>query len=308
MTDFISEHKNGLIGTIIVHGLVLIFLLLMGFFTPLPIPGEQGILVNFGDQEQGFGTEEPAPANPQEVAQPEVKEEEEEIPPPPATPATTPVKAKEQVLTQNIEKTAAIESAAEAEARKKQEEADRLRKIEQERQLEEQRERERLAEIARKKKEAEEKKAAEINSRVANAFNSSGAGTTDSQSSSQGVTFPAGNQGSGTGAADTDNYGAGGSGGGTSGNGPSFSLAGRDALSLPKPAYPGNEQGVIVVAVTVDKYGKVTNAEPGVQGTNTYNPDLMKAAREAALKARFNADPKAAAFQKGTITYRFVLD
>jgi TonB family protein len=308
MTDFISEHKNGLIGTITVHGLVLIFLLLMGFFTPLPIPGEQGILVNFGDQEQGFGTEEPAPANQQEVAQAQVKEEEEEIPPPPATPATTPVKAKEQVLTQNIEKTAAIESAAEAEARKKQEEADRLRKIEQERQLEEQRERERLAEIARKKKEAEEKKAAEINSRVANAFNSSGAGTTDSQSSSQGVTFPAGNQGSGTGAADTDNYGVGGSGGGTSGNGPSFSLAGRDALSLPKPAYPGNEQGVIVVAVTVDKYGKVTNAEPGVQGTNTYNPDLMKAAREAALKARFNADPKAAAFQKGTITYRFVLD
>jgi TonB family protein len=85
-------------------------------------------------------------------------------------------------------------------------------------------------------------------------------------------------------------------------------LSGRSALSLPKPAYPGNEEGIVVVSVTVDKYGKVTNAEAGVQGTNTYNTALIKAAKEAALKARFNADPNAAAFQKGTITYRFVLD
>jgi len=45
-----------------------------------------------------------------------------------------------------------------------------------------------------------------------------------------------------------------------------------------------------------------------VQGTNTSNTALIQAAKEAALKARFNADPNAATFQKGTITYRFVLD
>ncbi|MDD4192863.1 MAG: TonB family protein, partial [Mangrovibacterium sp.] len=67
-------------------------------------------------------------------------------------------------------------------------------------------------------------------------------------------------------------------------------------------------EGTVVVAVTVDKYGKVTQADAGVQGSTTYQAALVRAAREAALRARFNPDPNAAAFQKGTITYRFVLD
>jgi hypothetical protein len=35
---------------------------------------------------------------------------------------------------------------------------------------------------------------------------------------------------------------------------------------------------------------------------------LYEAAKQAALKAKFNADDNAPAFQQGTITYRFVLD
>ena len=85
-------------------------------------------------------------------------------------------------------------------------------------------------------------------------------------------------------------------------------MDGRNVTGLPKPNYPGNEEGVVVVSITVDKYGKVSNAKPGVKGTNTYNANLLEAARQAALKATFNADPKAPAFQTGTITYRFVLD
>ncbi|MGD9929308.1 MAG: cell envelope integrity protein TolA [Mangrovibacterium sp.] len=325
--SYFSDHKEGFWGTIVIHAIVLILLLLLGFFTPLPLPGEEGILVNFGNSEQGFGSEEPAPA-PQKQSPPVVQEERKQtIPPPPPvekTPATN--QAKEEILTQDYEKTVALETAKkkkEEEVRKKQEELERQKKLEEQRklnELERQRqaelEKQRQAEIARKKQEeeerlrqeAEQKRIADINSRAANAFGSGGAGTNDSKSTSQGVTFPGGNQGSPTGAAGAGNYGAGGSGSGATGSGPSYSLAGRNALSLPKPSYPGNEEGVVVVAVTVDKNGHVTNAEPGVQGSNTYNANLLAAAKQAALKARFNADPNAPAIQKGTITYRFVLD
>jgi colicin import membrane protein len=305
MREYLSEHRNGLIGTLIVHAIVLIVMVLFGFFTPLPLPGEEGIVVNFGNSEQGLGTEEPAPVQQASEAAPAVEKKAVQSPPPAAP---NPSKAKEEVMTQNFEKTAAIESAAETEARKKKEELERQKKLAEQKQLEEQREKERQAEIARQQREAEQKKIAEINSRASNAFSATGAGNTASRSTGQGVTFPAGNQGNSTGSPASDNYGQGANGNGSSGSGPSFSLSGRSALSLPKPAYPGNEEGIVVVSVTVDKYGKVTNAEAGVQGTNTYNTALIKAAKEAALKARFNADPNAAAFQKGTITYRFVLD
>ena len=55
--EYIREHKKGLVGTVVFHGVILLLLILMGFFTPLPLPGEEGILVNFGDSETGWGEE-----------------------------------------------------------------------------------------------------------------------------------------------------------------------------------------------------------------------------------------------------------
>ena len=146
-----------------------------------------------------------------------------------------------------------------------------------------------------------EKKAA-IDKMTQNAF--SGAGKSTSTSKGQGVSYPGGNQGAKTGTANAKNYGP----GGGAGNGPSYSLSGRSALSLPQPNYPGEDEGVVVVQVTVNKYGKVTKAIPGAKGTNTSDADLWAAAKKAAMAARFNLDDKAPAFQQGTITYRFVLD
>lgn len=336
--SYFSKHKRGFIGTIIFHGIVLILLLLFGFFTPLPLPGEEGILVNFGNSEQGSGRREPAPSK--EVTPPVVREEKKQVTtPPPSNPpkqVIPPAKteAKEEVMTQDYEKTVAIEAAKkkkeeerkkqqeELARKKKQEEIERQRqqKLEAERQQElerkraeelerqrlaaEEAERQRKAEEERKRIEAEQQKIAEINSRVSNAFGSGGAGTSDSKSTGEGVTFPGGNQGSPSGSANSSNYGD----GGGQGNGISFSLAGREAQLLAEPNYPGNEEGIVVVKVTVDKYGKVTNAEPGAKGSTTYNSQLLNAAKQAALKTQFKSDGSAPAFQQGTITYRFVLD
>ena len=50
---------RGIAGTIIFHILLLLVLIFFGLSTPLPLPGEEGILINFGDDDQGFGKVEP---------------------------------------------------------------------------------------------------------------------------------------------------------------------------------------------------------------------------------------------------------
>ncbi|NQU85059.1 MAG: TonB family protein [Mariniphaga sp.] len=357
--SYFSKHKRGIFGSTIFHLIILILLIWLGFFTPLPLPGEEGIMVNFGTSDQGFGQTEPSPAK---NTPPVVKEEEKKVETTPPLPVTTPppvktdpapsTPAEEVAMTQDYEETVAIDAAEkkkkeeedkikreneekerlEREAEEKErlekeaEEKERLRleeiekerlaKIERLRQEEIQRlereaelERQRLAEIERQRQE-EEKKINEINSRTRNAFENSGSGggeTGSGEGESQGTTYPGGNQGVPTGSPNSSTYGQGGSGSGDQGSGISYSLSGRTSRSLPKPDYPGNEEGTVVVQVTVDKNGNVTKAEAGVRGSTTMNSLLLKAAREAALKARFNIASNAPAFQVGSITYKFSL-
>jgi TolA protein len=350
-----KEHKKGLIGTIIFHVILLLLLVFLGFFTPLPLPGEEGILVNFGDSENGFGNTEPSPARrrpqPTKTVQQEKPQPQQEETAPPVTtspplPKTTPPKpqpAKEVAMTQDYEETAAIDAAEEKKReeerkrqqeiedakRKQQEEEDRIRKeaedrikkqqeeIERKKREEAERiakaesERKAREEAARKKREEEQRKINEINSRTKGAFANSGSGsggTGSGQGESQGVTFPGGNQGAPKGDPNARNYGQGGSGSGDEGAGVSYSLSGRSAISMPKPRYPGNDAGLVVVKVTVDKNGKVTGAEPGARGTTIMDQAFWNEAKQAALKAKFNVSETAPAFQQGSITYRFVLD
>ena len=86
-----------------------------------------------------------------------------------------------------------------------------------------------------------------------------------------------------------------------------FSLEGRNPESLPKPEYNYQVEGKVVVEITVDKYGNVTKAEAGMKGSTTLNDKLLRAARKAALNAKFDPKPDAPAYQKGTITYYFRL-
>jgi len=312
-----KEHKQGVTGTIVFHGIVLMLLLFLGLAAVFPPPGEQGVLVNFGDSENGLGLVEPAPApnkNPEPARQ---EEKKEEVPPPPAAPPKSVAQpAKETAMTQDFEESAALKEAE----RKKQEKLKEEKKIrdEEERQrlavLERERkaELERIAkEVAAQKKAAEEKrKIDEINARTRDAFGKSGTGPGGEgtgKDPNQGVTFPGGNQGVPTGDPNSGNYDPGGKGSGTQGSGISYSLAGRSALSMPKPDYPGNDEGIVVVQVSVDKNGNVTKAIAGVRGTTLADQQFWTAAQQAAMKAKFNVSADAPAIQQGTITYRFTL-
>jgi TonB family protein len=87
----------------------------------------------------------------------------------------------------------------------------------------------------------------------------------------------------------------------------SFSLSGRTPVALPKPEYNIQREGIVVVEVTLDDNGNITNAVPGVRGSTTINDYLLNSAKNAALKAKFNAKHDGPRFQKGTITYHFKL-
>nr|WP_320118531.1 TonB family protein [uncultured Marinifilum sp.] len=311
-----SKNKRiGLAGTLFFHIGLIALLYILGFHTPLPLPEEQGILVNFGNSNQGTGRQDPAPSK----AQKKIASA-----PPTSIPEPTPAKTEpaasevqEKVLTQDTEdapelpsaKEIAKKKAAEEKARKNKAEKDRLAKIEREKkqqeelkkQREAEAERQRLAEIEKKRKAEAERQAKidAINNKAKNVF---GQGT--SSNSSQGVTNSSGNQGAPTGSPNSDNY----SGTGLGNKGISYDLQGRNSLSIPKPNYNLQEGGKVVVEITVDKNGKVVNARPGMPGSTTSNSSLFEAAKKAALKAKFNSDGSAPAYQKGSITYHFQLN
>ncbi len=92
-----------------------------------------------------------------------------------------------------------------------------------------------------------------------------------------------------------------------SGSTDNYNLAGRKALSKPKQQPDCQEEGVVVVRIQVDKNGKVIYALPGVKGTTNSSPCLLKPAKEAALRTKWNADSKAPIKQTGTIIYKFSL-
>lgn len=84
-------------------------------------------------------------------------------------------------------------------------------------------------------------------------------------------------------------------------------LQGRGLVGdLPRPDYPGNRAGKVLVRVTVDREGKVTSAEYEPKGSTTTDAALIAAARQAALRARFTAAQQHV--QSGTITYIFKLN
>ncbi|HOS72979.1 MAG TPA: energy transducer TonB [Bacteroidales bacterium] len=299
-----SERNKGIIGTAVIHAVALLLLIVLGFSVPPPPESEEGILVNFGTGETGFGAVEPSPP----------PSRTETSPPPPPPPAAVPqtVSGEQALLTQDIEEAPEVKKVdpaaekrrleqLEAEKKRRAEmEAERIRReIEAERIRKEREEAERI----RREKEAEEKRMAEIKSRTMGALEGSkNAGTT---SKSEGIAGGAGNQGSPTGSVDSRNRGEG---SGLGDKGVSYDLGGRGVQRLPLPEYIYQTEGRVVVEIRVDRSGKVIAANPGAKGSTSLDENLLKLAKSAAEKAQFNPDPDAPFTQVGTITYIFKLN
>jgi len=277
-----------LAGTIIIHLALFVLLILVSFSFPPPPEAEEGILVNFGTDETGLGMIEPSP--------PAVQEE---ISPPP--PSNVAKKADEEpLLTQNTEEAPEVKKI-DPEAEKK-----RIEKIEADKKKREELEAEKIRkkqeEDERKRIEAEQQRQADIMNKTKNALaNSKNAGT---NSTSEGIAGGTGNQGDPRGSVDSNVRGEG---SGLGDKGISYELQGRGFQKLPKPKYDYQGEGKVVVEVSVDRSGKVIQAVPGIKGSTTLDEYLLKVAKDAAMEASFDSKPDAPLFQKGKITYNFIL-
>lgn len=91
---------------------------------------------------------------------------------------------------------------------------------------------------------------------------------------------------------------------------PNARLKGRRVVGdgIRRPAYNVQDEGIVVVQIQVDNYGRVVKAVPGYTGTTVNNKSLWAAARSAAMETHFNATNDAPALQEGTITYIFKLN
>jgi TonB family protein len=266
-----KEKIFGYIGSVIFCGIILLFLYFTFLFTKIEAQ-EQGVLVNFGTVDWASGTFEPNGAHPTTPV------EEREITSPDEIPSVQPER-NPPVITQTTEPTVAIDAA--------------------EKQKERQRERERLEQERREQQERQRREADQrrIDAQMQGAF---GVGATPNGSEGTAASGT-GNQGSVEGNAPTGAYeGVGGYG--------SFSLSGRTlgAGGLPRPAYSVQDEGKIVINITVNPQGNVIVAEIG-KGTNITNQTMRNSAMEAARKAKFNAIT-GNNNQSGTITYNYKLN
>lgn len=265
----------GMVGALLVHVAIIALLILVGFAMPKPSE-EGGIPVMLGEVPDALGDADPSLVKvdvmPEEVA-PDVQEPTEQ-----------------DIITQDDEETVVLKPKTEPKKKKevkkpeiKKPEKTAAEKAEDARKLAE-------AKAEKERRDAEES----ARKRVSGAF---GKGA---QMGSKGNTEGQGIQGSPTGNAPT---------GATSGTGGygTFNLGGRSIGEggLPRPVYNVQDEGRVVVSITVNPAGQVIATSINRQ-TNTVNPSLRKAAEDAAKKARFNA-VSGLNNQTGTITYYFNL-
>jgi outer membrane biosynthesis protein TonB len=83
-------------------------------------------------------------------------------------------------------------------------------------------------------------------------------------------------------------------------------VPGRTLESISKMPAGTNAEGTVVVNITVDQNGNVTEASPDGRGTSTTSPELKLMAKQLALSAKFSKGRME--YQRGTITIIFVFN
>lgn len=267
----------GALGALLVHVAAIALLILVSFAVPQPDEEAGGVPVMMGDADMAKGSFDPSTmvdveVLPEEVAQPQPE-----------------VETPQDMITQTEEETVAIKPKTEPK-KEKPKEVKKPEKTAAQKAAE-------AKKLAEEKAERERKAAAEAaRKRVAGAFGKgSQMGGSKGESASGTGTEGSKDGNSATG----EKTGVGGYG--------TFDLGGRSigAGGLPRPVYNVQEEGRVVVSITVNPAGRVIATSINRQ-TNTVNSTLRRAAEEAAKKARFNA-VDGVNNQMGTITYYFKL-
>ena len=87
----------------------------------------------------------------------------------------------------------------------------------------------------------------------------------------------------------------------------SYGLNGRSLQSKGKVLQECNEQGLVVVRISVNRKGEVVTAEPGVKGTTNTHPCLLNPAKKTAQLHKWFPDNEAPELQFGFVVIQFKL-
>lgn len=280
MSNFLdTDHKRKSAAlTSLVMSLIVVALFFVGL-TYLDPPEEFGIALNFGTSEVGQGDIQPTEALRPAASQEAVQEQQEAVKEQVTQAAP---KIAEEVLSQDSEDAIVIKK--QLEAKKKADEVAR-------------KEREQREAIAKQQAEELEKRK-KLDALIGGVSNSSGTAT-----GGQGNDNTTGDKGKITGDPNASGY----YGNGSGGSGGDYQLGNRKPISRPKPNYICDEEGLVVVSIEVNVYGKVINATPGIKGSTNTAACLLSQAKEAALKTTWQPDSNAPSKQIGVIKYRFSL-
>lgn len=270
-SDSQKDRRKALIITAIVHVLMLVGVFLLGikYLDPPPL---SGVIVAFGVDEDAAGTPEYNAEQEVQIQTSSAEQYQEEIP--------------EEVLS-----TQQQDSPLEV---KKQETPKEEKPIKEKPKKETKKTTDQKTQTKVEKKAPEAPKPSDATAKaLANILSN---GTDQSKGNGQG----SGYKGSPDGSMTSSNYGVSGSGG--DGN---YRLAGRSAISKPKPEYSGKDQGTVKVKIQVDRQGNVISAKCSIQGTEVTDPVLIRNAENAAKATKWTANPSGEPVQEGYIIYNF---
>jgi len=289
---FKTKHEKDSARITTLIALILVLLIFIVGPTYMDPPEEYGVAVNFGTTDFGSGRiqpKKPIQQAPKEIVTPPKKVEEKK--PAPSKPQET---KAENVITEDNAESIAIKKQKE-EARKKAKEEAKA-KAEAERIEREERAK---AERLEKERKAKEAKRNSVNDLIGGIKNSNG-----TDSGSEGDDNKAGDKGQLNGDPYAPVYaGTPGSGGG--GNG--YGLGSRKMITRKIVKQKCNEEGRVVVAIKVDRNGKVIKAEAGVKGTTNKAQCLLIPAKETAMSYKWSNDSKAPKEQTGFVVINFSL-
>ena len=279
----------GALGALLVHVAVIALLILVSFTVPQPDEDAGGVPVMMGNVDAASGFDDPS------LVDVDIMDEDA------AAPAETApeLPSEQDLLTQTEEETVTLKPKTE-EPKKETVKPKEVVKPKEPVKKPEKTEAEKAAEAKRlaEEKAERERKAAEeaARKRVSGAFGKGAQMTGNKGTAASGTGTEGSKEGNSSTGAKT----------GTGGYG-TFDLGGRSlgTGSLPKPVYNVQEEGRVVVNITVNPAGQVISTSISPQ-TNTVNSALRKAAEDAAKKDRFNTID-GVNNQTGTITYYFNL-
>jgi len=254
----------------IATAIVTLLLLLAIFFglSYMDPPPENGIAINFGNVDEGMGNDN----------SPELTKSS----PTPDQSTPPPTFAQEQVITQDDLEAEVIKATKVKTKPQKPTETEVKKPVE--------------AKVEPKKPSQQTSDA------LSNLLNGPKQEGTTNQSDGNGK--KPGNQGALDGSIYANSYfGSGGS--GTNGGGKGWGLAGRNLAGSGKVLQECNDEGTIVVQITVNRQGGVTETAFSAKGSTSTSSCLKKAAFETAKKYRWNPDSNAPEKQIGFIVVNF---